>query len=174
MIKIFTVYKQSKIMKSILFSLIFFLGLSTITTAQTSPEELGQAVIQSFIDKDENAFYQLIPTCEEIVSYIKEINLPLNDDEMQSFQASCPVSTASFKSVYVKNYKTGIQRGIDWNNVIIDEVSASSQKADEFEFDVTSVNIIAHCDDRLIEITIKNAFAVNGSWKLNDKVEFSF
>ena len=92
MIKIFTVYKQSKIMKSILFSLIFFLGLSTITTAQTSPEELGQAVIQSFIDKDENAFYQLIPTCEEIVSYIKEINLPLNDDEMQSFQASCPVS----------------------------------------------------------------------------------
>ena len=75
---------------------------------------------------------------------------------------------------YVKNYKTGIQRGIDWNNVIIDEVSASSQKADEFEFDVTSVNIIAHCDDRLIEITIKNAFAVNGSWKLNDKVEFSF
>ena len=162
------------IMKKFLFTFAFFFGLSAIITAQNTPEALGQAVIQSFIDKDENAFYQLIPTCDQIVSYIKEINLPLNDDEMKSFEASCPTSTASFKDVYANNYKTGIQRGIDWNNVVIDEVSASSQKADEFEFDITSVNIVAHYDDRLIEITIKNAFAVNGSWKLNDKVEFSF
>ena len=161
-------------MKKCLFFFIFFLGLNTITTAQSTPEALGQAVIQSFIDKDENAFYQLIPTCDEIVTYIKAIQLPLSDDEMKSFEASCPTSTASFKNVYANNYKTGIQRGIDWRNVVIDEVSSSSQKADEFEFDVTSVNIIAHCDDRLIEITIKNAFAVDGSWKLNDKVEFSF
>ena len=161
-------------MKRTLFTLAFFFGLNAIITAQATPEELGKAVIQSFIDKDENAFYQLIPTCDQIVSYIKTINLPLSDDEMKSFEATCPNSTASFKSVYVNNYKTGIQRGIDWKNVIIDEVSASSQKADEFEFDVTSVNIIAHYEDRLIEITIKNAFAVDGSWKLNDKVEFSF
>ena len=161
-------------MKSILFTFAFFFGLNAINTAQNTPEALGQAVIQSFIDKDENAFYLLIPTCAEIISYIKEIKLPLNEDEMQSFEASCPTSTASFRSVYVNNYKTGVQKGIDWKNVIIDEVSASSQKADEFEFDVTSINIIAHSDDRLIEITIKNAFAVDGSWKLNDKVEFSF
>lgn len=161
-------------MKKTLFTLALICGLNAIITAQATPEELGKAVIQSFIDKDENAFYQLIPTCDEIVSYIRTINLPLTDDEMKSFEASCPNSTANFKSVYSNNYKTGVQRGIDWENVIIDEVSSVSQKADEFEFDVTSVNIIAHYEDRLIEITIKNAFAVNGSWKLNDKVEFSF
>lgn len=161
-------------MRKILFTLALFLGFNVVTLAQATPEELGKAVIQSFIDKDENAFYELIPTCDEIVTYIKTINLPLSDDEMQSFEATCPNSTASFKKVYVNNYKTGIQRGIDWNNVIIDEVSSSSQKAEEFEFDVTSVNIIAHYEDRLIEITIENAFVVNGAWKLNDKVEFSF
>ncbi len=161
-------------MKNLLFTLALFLGFNAITSAQSTPEELGKAVIQSFIDRNENAFYQLIPTCDQIVSYIRAINLPLSDDEMKSFQASCPTSTSAFRDIYVKNYKNGVQKGIDWNKVVIDEVSATSQKAEGFDFSVTSVNIIAHCNDNLIEITISNAFVVNGAWKLNDKVEFSF
>lgn len=166
--------KQSRIMKQILFTIAMLLSICSSSIGQNTPEELGNSFIQSFIDKDQTSFNQLIPTCDEIISYIKAIKLPLSEAEMSSFETNCPTMTESFKNVFVNNYKKGVQSGIVWKDVVIDEVAAVSTKADEFEFNITTVNIVAHYNDRMIEISIKNAFSVDGKWKVDDKVVFSF
>ncbi len=161
-------------MKQILFTIAMLFSICASSTGQSTPKELGNTFIQSFIDKDQASFNELIPTCDEIIAYIKAIKLPLSEAEMTSFETNCPAMTESFKNVFVENYKKGVQSGIVWKDVVVDEVAATRTKADEFEFDITTVNIVAHYGDRMIEISIKNAFAVDGKWKVDDKIVFSF
>lgn len=156
----------------VLFVLACSLGHSAI--AQNTPEDLGRKLIQSFIHQEEGEFYNLIPTCDEIMIYIKDIQLPLTDEDVVSFKSSCPVMTTQFKDVYLENYKGGLRRGIVWSEVEIDEITSSRFQVDGFSFEMTRVNIVAHYEDKLIEITINNVFQANGLWRLNDDVVFEF
>ena len=157
--------------------IVLFSCFATQILGQSSPEKLGQSLINCFQGDSIAQIKYYFPSAEQLLGYAEKHNMELNDEKIAVLKENYPklISELNSKLIYIQ--KDGINKGIEWKMIQTDSIRTSMKKSpnatiENDSIEINRVDIYFHYLSNNFRMVLENTIEIEGRWYLDNKIYF--
>ena len=142
---------------------------------QSSPEELGQSLMNCFQGDSISHIKKHFPTAEQLLGYAEKHNMELNDEKIAVLKENYPKLISELNSKIIDIEKDGINKGIDWKMIQTDSIRTSMKKSPNASIkndsiEINRVDMYFHYLSNTYRMVLENTIEIEGRWYLDNKI----
>jgi len=155
--------------------IVLFSCFASQVLGQSSPEELGQSLINCFKGDSIAIIKKHFPSAEQLLWYAEKHNMDLNDEKISVLIKNYPNLIIELNSKIIDIEKDGINKGIDWKMIQTDSIRTSMKKSpnatiENDSIEINRVDMYFHYLSNNYRMVLENTIEIEGRWYLDNKI----